>query len=393
MTVSVITLCAMMATQIYAEGQLKEIQALENSQVRTTLNGQAAVIGKPPIHYEGSTYYSIRDLAAMLGVDVKWDFRTNTVKLTTADQLLYEKYKDLNVIDIHNHDAPKYEKSLPTWQKYNMSKTVLFGNVSEPSAIETDRMSWEAYEKYPERIIPFFSGFDMHQPEGLETVKANLEKGYLGIGETVAASSVSPFTSKVKWKAQHPMDGNLPEVYRLAAEYKVPVLLHIDPTSGPANVQLEEALLKYPDTKIIFAHNNVRNAAANMDRQLGKYPNLYIDFFAGYSAYNPGSTFPLSEYVDVMEKYPDRFFLSTDGAVEMTYDQALYAMYEMLDMLKPETRKKIASGNFQALIDAQKPTQTQIQQLQKLAKEKQLTINIDQLNKHEANVKLFELHK
>lgn len=106
---------------------------------------------------------------------------------------LFEKYKHLKIIDVHNHDADYYleNNSLEIWSKYNIDKTVLFGAISEPAAIQSDRLSFEAYKKYPNRIIPFFSGFPIYDRQGINIVRENLEKGYYGIGETVAASTYS----------------------------------------------------------------------------------------------------------------------------------------------------------------------------------------------------------
>jgi hypothetical protein len=82
-------------------------------------------------------------------------------------------YKNLTVIDVHNHDSYKYKQSLSVWNKYHIDKIVLFGAISEPRAVETDRMAWEAYTAYPERFYPFFAGFDVHDKSCLETVKNN----------------------------------------------------------------------------------------------------------------------------------------------------------------------------------------------------------------------------
>jgi hypothetical protein len=120
---------------------------------------------------------------------------------TAADRRkLVESYGSLEIIDVHNHDAWKFEESLPVWERYRVDKVVLFGNVSDPSAMISDALSWKAYQKYPDRIYPFFSGFDIKLPSGLETVRTNLEMGYLGIGETYAASTNTPISNKLLWK-------------------------------------------------------------------------------------------------------------------------------------------------------------------------------------------------
>jgi len=52
-----------------------------------------------------------------------------------------EPYQDITVIDIHNHDASgyKFENSFDIWDKYGIDRIVLFGDISEPSAITTTR--------------------------------------------------------------------------------------------------------------------------------------------------------------------------------------------------------------------------------------------------------------
>jgi hypothetical protein len=94
-------------------------------------------------------------------------------------QQLVEQYRDLKLIDAHNHDASgnKYQGMLDTWKLYGINQVVLFGAVSEPTAILTDEISLNAYKENPDLIIPFFSGFDMHDKASLKVVKDNLEKG------------------------------------------------------------------------------------------------------------------------------------------------------------------------------------------------------------------------
>lgn len=308
------------------------------------------------------------------------------------DKTLSQTYKDLKLIDVHNHDAAKYEASMSIWDNHAIDRIVLFGNVSEPSAVATDKLAWKAYEKYPDRIYPFFSGFDLFQDEGLKTIRENLEIGYLGIGETIAASSNSPILAKLPWKGSHPLDGNFPKVYELCAEYGVPILLHIDPPRGMPIMKLEEALDAYPNTLFIFAHANVYNPPSEIEKLLKSHKNLYIDFFAGFTSYNPRSPNKTEEYISLIESYADRFFISTDGAFDLTYDQAIGAMYEVIDQLKPETREKIASANFEKIIQAQKPTATQLKTLRDLGiQTHEPSVELNRLSRHEANKLIFKL--
>ncbi|CAG7644987.1 amidohydrolase family protein [Paenibacillus allorhizosphaerae] len=299
---------------------------------------------------------------------------------------LFHKYKHLGLIDVHNHDADYYAEkgSIAIWERYHIDKTVLFGSISEPAAMVSDKRSWKAYTKYPEKFYPFFSGFSMYDEGALAVVKEKLEKGYYGVGETVAASTYSPLTSKLQWKAQHPMDGNLPAIYELCAQYKVPILLHIDPPFGEPIDRLKEALRAFPDTKFIFAHANVYNPPERMENLLSRHTNLYIDFFAGFTVYDPNNQYALESYIPLIRNYSERFFLSTDSATarNLNYEKAINAMYEVIDLCEDEAiGEQIARRNFLEIIEAQPATRTQIDLIERNA----LEYDMKAMNKRMAN--------
>ncbi|MFD0621251.1 amidohydrolase family protein [Paenibacillus sp. GCM10027629] len=306
-----------------------------------------------------------------------------------ASKELYEVYRDLTLIDIHNHDAG-YPAAVSKWGQYGIDRIVLFGDISEPSAQATDQLAWDQYRKEPAHVYPSFAGFPIYEEEGLSIVKDKLEQGYLNIGEIAAASTYSPVVSKVEWKAKHPNDGYFPQIYGLAAKYRVPILLHIDPPNGPPISDLEKALEQHPDTIIIFGHANAYNDPSHIKNLLAKHPNVYIDFFAGFTAYNPESTNKLQDFIPLMEEYPDRFMLSTDSGYGLTTEQAAKALYETIDLLTPETALKIASQNYERLIELQPPTDTQIKRITALSAKlgKKETYR---LNKRMANELIFKL--
>lgn len=305
---------------------------------------------------------------------------------------LVAKYKDYRLVDAHNHDAWRYTASLGLWGQYAVNKVVLFGAVSDPSAVPDDQSTWEAFTKYPDLIYPFFSGFDLHSEEGLDTVRANLEKGFYGIGEVAAASSYSKQLEHVKWKGKHALDGLLPQVYDIAAEYKAPILLHIDPFDSYQRKALEDALDHHPDTNIIYAHGNVSSTPEQLEELLTKHPNLYIDYFAGYTRYS-GSPDYAKKFAAVMTRHPERFFLSTDSGAELNYSLCYAAIYELLDLLDEKTGRLVASGNMTRLLESQPPTQTQLQQIQTLTAQQGLSLKIPPLTKHTANELLLKLTK
>lgn len=305
---------------------------------------------------------------------------------------LQELYRDITLIDMHNHAAGNPD-AVKTWTAYGIDRIVLFGGISEPSAIATDQLAWDHYRKNPSHVYPSFAGFPIYDEEGLTMVKENLEEGYLNIGEIVAASIYSPITSNLEWKSEHPNDGNLPKIYELAASYRVPVLLHIDPLEGLPIEHLKQAIKQNPDTIFILGHANAYNTPENIKLLLEeKHPNLYIDFFAGFTAYSPDSTHKLQDYVSLMEQYPDRFMLSTDSGYGLNAAHAAHALYEIIDLLSPETAQKVAFQNYERLIELQPPTESQI------AKIKELSAELGQkktyrLNKRMANELIFELEQ
>lgn len=305
----------------------------------------------------------------------------------TLEQLV-DAFQPLELIDVHNHDASgsRYFSMLEPWKRLHINKVVLFGDVSEPSAIGTDAVAWSAYQSSPEQFLPFFSGFDLHDEGSLDVIRNNLEQGYFGLGEIAAASTFSPVVSRVAWKASDPMDGFLPDIYELLATYKAPILLHIDPPNGYPILKLEEALEAYPNTTFIFGHMNAYSSPEEIDRLLGKHSNLYADFFAGFSVYNPEGGGHPENFIPIMRKYPERFMLSTDSGYGIgSEEQAIDAMHRILYLLDdPELARKIAHDNMMELIQAQPATMTQLAAIRKLVADSGEIYNYDKMSKLEA---------
>ena len=317
---------------------------------------------------------------------------------------LPEKYYDLKIVDMHSHDVDSLDLAerrnnenftsiRDTWEKYGIDRTVLFGAVSDPAAVKSDRLTWQYYRKYQTQIYPAFAGFPItNEGNGLTTVKKNLEKGYMQIGELFGASTYSPFAS-VAWKAKHPNEGILPEVYDLAASYQVPVMLHIDPPRDFPLSQFELAMDNHPSTTFIFAHGNVHTSPEDLRELLSKHENLIIDFFAGYTAYNPGSQYDLRDFTPVVEEYPDRFVLGSDSGFDVGLDNAYLAMYEFIDLLTANAAAQIAYQNAEWLMERQLPTDEQLTKIIDLIKDTDLEDKEFRLNKRQAHELIFQLEK
>lgn len=300
---------------------------------------------------------------------------------------IVERYRPLRVVDVHNHDAIMGLNAVERWDDFGIDVTALFGAISSPQARFTDAVAFEVFRQNPDRVYPFFAGVSIYEDDGLEMLRGDLEKGYFGIGEIVGASTYSPLTNKLPWKAEHPNDGHFPELYRLSAEYGVLVLLHIDPPFGYPIMKLEEALDENPDALIAFGHANAYNPPENIEPLMRDHPNLYFDFYAGFTAYNPESENTLADFVPLIEAYPDRTFISTDSGAGITYDEAATAIYELFDLLTPETVCRVAHENIDAIIDAQLPTEAQRDRIEELAPD----VDIYALNKLAAHILIFNL--
>jgi len=310
---------------------------------------------------------------------------------------LVQSYRDIPVMDAHNHNAAgsKYRSMIPKWDSSGVDKVVLFGAVSEPAAEATDEVAWEAYQSNPERFIPFTSGINLLEKEGLDKLREKLERGYFGLGEIAAASQYSPALAHVEWKTEHPMDGILPEIYALCAEYQAPVLLHIDPLNGMPVAKLQEALAAYPDTTFILAHANAFNSPANIEAWLEEYPNLYADFFAGFTVFNPESTNVLEDFIPVIRKFPDRIVLSTDSGYGLSSEEkAIEAMYRLMDKLDDRSLvERIAYSNMNGLIERQPATRTQLEKMKELGGEDDSSLRLAELSKREAGEWLIRRQK
>lgn len=59
----------------------------------------------------------------------------------------------------------------------------------------------------------------------------------------------------------------------------------------------------------------------------------------------------MDDWVDLIEKYPDRIMIGTDKVCHWdTYPAEVVKYYELLDKLDPETVKKVTCDNALALI-------------------------------------------
>lgn len=271
------------------------------------------------------------------------------------------------VIDVHTHLPP--EVSLDTiidnFDRAGVEKAVVMARGGM-----RPRDTLDFHRKYPDRVIPFFpfqvGGWMKQRPAFIDGLRRNLDKGiFKGLGEVILRHYSVPEMGAPEFDI--PADGQMMlQVMKIGAEYNLPILIHME--AEPATMpKLETALSYEPKTKVIWGHCG-RATAAEIDRMLTKYPQLYCDIAAldrtrpyGQEK-NPITSVGLfsgiklkSEWKDLFTKHYDRFLFGVDGVFPPHYKEYMYvdaalALRKLLAELKPEVAKEIGYGNAKKLL-------------------------------------------
>lgn len=230
----------------------------------------------------------------------------------------------LPIVDTHAHiyplseevNAAYVETLVETAEDNGVSKILLGLNArhepDRPPTFSSLHDDWvlAAAELYPDVIIPTLNGFDPADPAAVSYVREQLETGlWKMIGEL-------DLRNKVK-KNKIPADDPVPmEIFALAGEYGVPVMIHYDFEYGTASrsegvAELEMALDGNPKTNFIYAHNCGSEIATLMK----VHANLYCEQEGGL----------VSNDVDV-----SRVVLGTDMQVHENRPEAVAEQYKKL---------------------------------------------------------------
>jgi predicted TIM-barrel fold metal-dependent hydrolase len=165
----------------------------------------------------------------------------------------------------------------------------------------------------PERVVPIYGVYQLpgdwsrwyREDTLLERVRAALASGrYHGIGEL---HMISGFISD--WK--HP---NISGLFKLAAQFDVPVLVHTEFSRANYLIGFCEA---HPETRFLWAHAGSILPPAEVERALQSCPNLWVEL----SARDPwrhvarrideeGSLKP--SWRKLVIDYADRFMIGSD---------------------------------------------------------------------------------
>ncbi|HED03326.1 MAG TPA: hypothetical protein ENI60_00955 [Candidatus Fraserbacteria bacterium] len=299
---------------------------------------------------DGLRTRSVRALAISSGGEVLYAGTRGegVFKLALAS---IEAVKMPPIIDTHVHIWPTTEAEnqqyidqlVDAMVRSNVKKVALGLNARHISqrpptySPEHDQFVLAAYQRHPSRIIPMLAGFDPQDESAVDYVKTQLETGpWQGIGELDLRNEPKQTTNP----ADHPV---MMQIYQLAAQYHVPVLIHFDPCYGISCTggmeEIRRALRANPETIFIWAHG------CPLDLMTA-YSNLYCEHES------PGESLP--------HEFPDRTLLGTDiqdpnlrnnlpDHSVISYEETIDRLRQELSRLNPQDAEKVAYKNAQHL--------------------------------------------
>ncbi len=239
----------------------------------------------------------------------------------------------------------------------------------------TDFLLAEDLQKQPEevrnRFYPFICGVNTNDRFAADHIRRLLEMCpdfWCGIGEIM--SRHDDLTALTYGEAPHINSRTFKDIFDLGAEYDLPVLVHHNITGQNLEDviyldELKEALAYNRDCNIIWAHMGIsrrveiQDLCEKVDDLLENNPNLYVDiswvvydyyFLDGFPT-NYQDSDPFEEWVELINKYPDRILIGTDKVAHWeTYSDEVFKYYQLLDSLDPSVAKKICRDNALSLI-------------------------------------------
>lgn len=219
------------------------------------------------------------------------------------------------MIDAHEHIGygdiwSSIDDLISQMDESGIEKVVLFGG---PGALE-------AYNRYPDRIIPFiqfdfyYLGYTAENQQTVSLVTAELERGFMGVGEVL-----------LRWRATYrniPADSPVMlEIADVAAQKGVPLNVH---QNSQYLDEFKRLLSHNENAIIIWAHCG--NAHPSVVRSmLENHKNLYADLSTltlSFQKKYGSSIIPFiltkpdgsidPEWKALFEDYSDRFFFGGD---------------------------------------------------------------------------------
>ena len=224
------------------------------------------------------------------------------------------------------------------------------------------------------RFFPFLSGFNANDKNSAAHIRRTLEMNpgfWQGIGEVFTRHD--DVTALMHGNTPRANNEAMLKVYRVAAEFDLPVLLHSNITSkrerNPLYLEeLEDALKKNPDVRFIWAHagtsmelhrhqEELEFLLPLLTRLLAKYDNLYIDLswtlLEPYLVDSQGQ--PRAKWLTFLSDNPTRFFLGSDVVGRFSnVGKTMQGFEPVLQALPSDVAQAIAEDNFIKLLPQQR---------------------------------------
>jgi predicted TIM-barrel fold metal-dependent hydrolase len=296
---------------------------------------------------------------------------------------------DRPVIDAHLHVVDFLQESdglarlLDRMDAANVSKAVVFGlpvvkkwDSCEPDRphyyldddarcyyfTSTDQLLEREFESLSpegcERLAPMLCGFNPTDRNAVFQVENHLAGGFWkGIGEILCRhDDLTSQTLEETSRMDHPA---LMPVYDLAGARGLPMLLHQNSTSVGIHDRFEyldevkRPLSEFPGTTFVWAHCGISRRVAHklyhrmVEEMLQEHDNLFVDIsWVVYDQTVCSRRVPKKAWLDLIERYPDRFMAGSDLCGHFDPLGRTMARYDaLLGSLSDGARHLVSCGN------------------------------------------------
>ena len=245
---------------------------------------------------------------------------------------------------------------LELMNKFGIEQAVVFwGGRSDNESV------LKAAKAHPGRFIPFVSISPerrTYRPlwESGDSKALQILEGYLRTGEFrgIGEISVSHFPARGFPEADfNPTSDLMRGIMRLAAQHKVPVMIHCEIT----RLREFSALLKqFPEVPVIWAHGGYTPYFLAR-RMMEEHPNLYYELSArtwpghprspDYTILQDGARV-WREWLGLVEEMPGRFLVGTDASHHSrdSEEGKAQSVHRFLAQLSPGAREKVGRQNL-----------------------------------------------
>jgi len=226
------------------------------------------------------------------------------------------------------------------------------GDYSDSDVVEIART-------YPSRVVPAIGfqndGWRSESSSFLQkTAKKAASGQYKWMGETSLRGGIG---EKVHVPAASPA---LRVILDISAKQGLPVTIHNNNPKPEEVEQFRQALAGSPEAVVLWSHWCGLSTPSRARKFIEKFPNLYCELAW---LYQPRSKLPkhivngrgqfLPEWKQLIETYPDRFLVGVDATQAKHYKKyrkRIRKIRKALGGLKPETARKVATGNFHRIL-------------------------------------------